>query len=666
MNTFAPRHDSEGSRLKTLRRSTFAATAGGFLLVLVCAGLAACGPTAPADAAGTALDTSRLPRVAGAKELYANAFSTLYTTPMPVAETAGVIKTSLTAGGWQTYVAPFTDYAKSPDFQILSLKKGPQALQVSVSRAPAQGTATSVSYTAIVLAGDLPFPADATDIAFSPERPYLSCATAKPVAETRDFFTKELAAMGWSLWPGLAIQAAKRSDNAAAPTAAHAYFVRDQRQPLHLVLHRGDDGTSKVELEAVPPEMLTAELTPDAPQKAPEMHVHAQKPADPMDDMIENAMQQMTKAILKATGEAVAHAVKPTARPKAVGAGETLRARPDAEVPIPLPETASNVEFDGAAGSLEFDSSSSVGALASFYRAAMKPQGWKEKRSVINQENMVVLNFKKGRKDLSMTIMQMGDHATADADGSGLVTQAKSETADASQTADAEPTMPAMPKMPEMPAMPAIEDAADTSAEPASQELIAEDMDGFPIPEAHSSTHSGETKFRTERETTVPAPLASVLAFYRRELAKGDWKEAKGAIVTPDRAQLTFASSGGNGVLTLTRTDGETAVSFVEKREAEAKKVGILPKAGQAKLIMGSMAEVAAEVTINKRTIKVTPGMGGDRPDGPSLDLPPGTYAYSVKVAGAPAANEEVAVGADETWALVIGPGGGSMPLHMY
>jgi hypothetical protein len=282
------------------------------------------------------------------------------------------------------------------------------------------------------------------------------------------------------------------------------------------------------------------------------MHVHAPKPADPIDDMIEDAMKQMTQAILTATGEAIANAGKPTA-----------------------------------------------------------------------------------------------------------------------QRTNSEQKAPAMPTMPVMPAMTAendagVEVAADKRAEPASQELVAEDMDGFPIPEAHTSTHSGQTKFRTERETTVPAPLASVLAFYRRELAKRDWMEAKNAIVTADRAVLTFTSSDGRGVLTLTRTEGETAVSFVEKRESEARKAGILPKAGQAKLVMGSMAEVVAEVTINKRTIKVAPGMGGDRPDGPSLDLPPGTYAYSVKVAGAPAANEEVVVSAGETWALVIGPGGGSMPLHMY
>jgi len=210
-------------------------------------------------------------------------------------------------------------------------------------------------------------------------------------------------------------------------------------------------------------------------------------------------------------------------------------------------------------------------------------------------------------------------------------------------------------------------EAVATPAEPAEVELVAEDMDGFPIPESHTSTHSGKTKFRSERETTVRAPLGNVLAFYRRELPKRGWKEEADSVVTKDRAVLKLATPTGQGMLTLSLADGETAVSFIERREAEAKKAGILPKTGQAKLVFASMAETPATVTIGKNTLKIAPGMGGaERPDGPMLDLAPGKYAYSVAVPGASPTSEEVVVAADEAWALVIGPGGGAMPLHMY
>lgn len=540
----------------TTRTPTLVRAVGSVLLALFCAGLAACGPSAPGEAAASeTLDTSRLPRVSGARQIYASPLATVYTTPATVADAAGIIAKTMTDDGWKRYVAPFTAYATSAEFQLMSFKKGPQALQVSISIAPAQGNATSVSYTAIVLANDLPVPADATQIAFDPSRPYLSCFTAMPIPETLDYYAKELAPTGFALWPGLAQQSANKKANGAGLKADHAYFVRDGHRPLHLVMHREDGARTKIEIEAVSAEMLTAELTPDPAPSTSDTVFRAKKAPDKMDVMIEDAMQQMTSAILAAAGEAVANAGTPKAAPSV----------PEMPGMPPMPE------------------------------------------------------------------------------------------------------MPQMPPMPEMPGgdAPNFETGADAGSQP--EELAAEDMDGFPIPANHTSTHSGQTKFRSERDTTVPAQLASVLAFYKRELPARGWKLTAAGTETAERAVLEVSSDNGRGVLTLSRQDGETAVSFVEKREAEARKAGILPKSGRAKLIFGSMAETPATVTIGKQTIKLAPGMGGgQRPDGPMLDLEPGKYAYSVAVPGAAPTNEEVDVADGEAWALIVGPGGGAMPLHMY
>ena len=98
-----------------------------------------------------------------------------------------------------------------------------------------------------------------------------------------------------------------------------------------------------------------------------------------------------------------------------------LRALADNTKPVPLPESAENVKFDGADGKLEFDSTSSVQAIATFYRGSLKSQGWKEQPSVINKSNMVVMEFSKGGKAMSFTAMQMGPKVNVSADGSGLV-----------------------------------------------------------------------------------------------------------------------------------------------------------------------------------------------------------------------------------------------------
>ncbi len=165
---------------------------------------------------------------------------------------------------------------------------------------------------------------------------------------------------------------------------------------------------------------------------------------------------------------------------------------------------------------------------------------------------------------------------------------------------------------------------------------------------------------------SVPLDLATVLSFYRRELGKLNWKEqTNGAVVAADRAVIAFSSSDGPATLKLGRKDGETSVSVVTKNPDAAAKAGMVPKPGQSKLMLGNPMPVEAEVTINKQTIKVAAGVGAKAPNGPTLDLAPGKYKFSVKLPGMPLHNDELEVGADETWGLLIGPGG-ALPLQAY
>jgi hypothetical protein len=300
-------------------------------------------------------------------------------------------------------------------------------------------------------------------------------------------------------------------------------------------------------------------------------------------------------------------------------------------IPVPLPPTSEAIEFNGNSGKLEFDSTSSVEALAAFYRAKMKALGWKEEDSVINRANMVVLDFTKGEKDLSFTIMQLGSKVNVSASGSGLI------------AATINPTVPV-----------------------AAQDLEAEETGGLPVPTLHTMSEGNKSPFRRALTASVPAELSAVLAFYRRELGKRDWKEAtQGAIVTPERVALAFTSPDGPAALKLGRKNSETTVSLVVRNQAEAAKAGILPKPGQAKILFGNALNAEAVVTIEKQAVKVPPGAGTKAPDGPTLDLPPGKYKYAFKIASLPAQTEEVEVGADETWGLLVGPGA-VLALQMY
>jgi hypothetical protein len=82
--------------------------------------------------------------------------------------------------------------------------------------------------------------------------------------------------------------------------------------------------------------------------------------------------------------------------------------------------------------------------------------------------------------------------------------------------------------------------------------------------------------------------------------------------------------------------------------------------------MLGNLGNSDATVTINKQTIKVAAGAGGPQSKGPTLELPPGKYPYSLKVGGGPVRNNEIELAADDAWGLMIVPGGDVMPMHVY
>jgi hypothetical protein len=364
------------------------------------------------------------------------------------------------------------------------------------------------------------------------------------------------------------------------------------------------------------------------------------------DDQFMKDAEAMTKQVL--ADDAVRRKTQAAALSDA-----PLQAQAGSTTPVPLPETAQEVDFDGAGGRLEFNTTSSVKALATFYRSSLKQAGWKEQPSVINQPNMAVLEFAKGGKSISFTVMQMGPKVNVSADGSGL------------KMAAANPSSKAKP---------ASNDAVGAQAK-ASGPLEADPESALPVPKQHTSTSLGTAKlpgidvpFRRELDASVPAELSDVLAFYRGELTKLGWQEKPdGAVNTADRVQLAFASPQGPAMLKLGRANGETSVNLVQKNPDAATKADIMPKPGQAKLLLGNMGNQEAVITINKQSVKVAAGAGGPQsPKGPMLDLPPGKYQYSLKMPGRPARNDTIDIAAGDAWGLMVGPSGEVLPLQMY
>jgi hypothetical protein len=625
-----------------------------------------CGSTGHATAQGISdLDTTTLPRMNGAREIYANPHHTIFVSPDPLPTTAAYVRIALSSQGWQEYGRPFSAKAESPMHQTMELKRGRQALSVFVSVAPAQGNAITVSYTAIVLANDLPFPKNATEIEFDTSRPHLNAVTAAPLDETLNFFRQELAGLGWALWSaqGGAPQGPGGDAGVKHDKGGYAYYVQQGKRPLLLTVVRRDDGKSKIELKGVPQSLLDDETkrhrmaeTRDVRTERTAKSGISEQVAPP-----KREPDPLTEEIMKLARETMRDALKPQApvRPQVQpqpSSEPALRALHASDTVIPVPETAEGLDVRGDTGEIKFKSPSSVPAIAAFFRSELKSMGWREQPTVINNPNMAVLDFTNPRrKRVSITIMQMGPMADVRAHGNGLVTETAPRGTPAPRVRHADATPTPGPR------------TGAPAAAPAIQQLESgEERSGLPVPSNTTQVGTEKTPFRVVLTAKLAADLPSVLAFYRRELGKRNWKEeSQGAVTTADKVVLAYTSPEGPAILKLDRAGDDTDISLSLRKPAEASKAGMLPKPGQVKVLLGNMTESEAVVTINRQTIKVSAGAGSKGPNGPTIDLPPGKYKISFKVARGPVQTEDVEVGANETWGVIIGPGG-ALPLQMY
>ncbi|WP_426612277.1 hypothetical protein [Bradyrhizobium sp. McL0616] len=708
--------------------------------------LTSCPITAQADEG--IVDVHTLPKLQGAIEDNSRADPNRmqYGVPTVVAATAAAAKKMLSADGWVPYVRPLDETNTT-----LAFKKGRQGLSVSFTQGLGRPDQSVVYYSPDRIYSNVPFPEGAIDLVFDETRPYLGCIAPAAFDATVNFYTREMAAIGWrkltpetaAIWPNADL-------TATVPNGIRAFYDHPdgdstqfyKQKPVMLTLTRRDDGRTNVEIRIAPfalPTDLQSEEMSGLPAPKPyksasgksnaraathevtvaaladlpavlafyhrefaargwteegnaalapgdEAAVKFSSPEETgvlhlgrkYDFTMVTLTAQVKEAVLAARArakkdaddkfmqdaEAMAKQViaADEARRKSQAAtlsDSPLQAQAGSNTPLPLPENAQEVNFDSDDGRLEFNSTSSVKAIAAFYRASLKQAGWKEQPSVINQPNMAVLEFAKGSKTISMTVMQMGPKVNVSADGSGLVMAA---------------AKPASSGKPSSNGKPSSSDQAGASATSAGP-LEADAESALPVPKQHSSTSLGTAKlpgieapFRRELDASVPAELSDVLAFYRTELTRLGWQEKPdGAAISADRVQLAFASPQGPATLKLGRANGETSVSLVQKNPDAATKADIMPKPGQAKLMLGNMSTTDAQLTINKQTIKVAAGAGGPQsPKGPTLDLPPGKYQYSLKMPGRPARNDTIEIAAGDAWGLMVGPTGEVLPIQMY
>jgi len=138
---------------------------------------------------------------------------------------------------------------------------------------------------------------------------------------------------------------------------------------------------------------------------------------------------------------------------------------------------------------------------------------------------------------------------------------------------------------------------------------------------------------------------------------------------------IAFTTSDGPALLRLTHQDDRT-IADLSLRKPAAANAGLLPMPGQVRLRLGNTTDEEAVITINEQTIKLAaragrnltddPETGRKSPDSPEINLPPGKYQVTLKIASGAAQNREFEVVAGETWGLLVGPAGVPLPVHLY
>ena len=309
-----------------------------------------------------------------------------------------------------------------------------------------------------------------------------------------------------------------------------------------------------------------------------------------------------------------------------------------AKPPVPVPDDASAVNYDASSGSLEFETPTEPKKVADFYRSEMKKLGWAVQPTVINQDNMVNLEFKKGDASVNFTMMKMGDHTMFQGEGEGLASKAEANAGSSVSSSSSA----------------SADSSASSSDGSGSKGLTAEDNDGYPVPSEHSMLGSESTLFRKSINVTTHAQVQDLVAFYQDQLPKKGFTTVSEHTAS-DNALLVFDTPNGPLSVSIKQEDSENAsatLSISDKKAAS--KSPLFPKPGQIKVAIGNITEKAAEVTIAGKTIKVPAGAGTKAPDGPTLDLPPGKIEVSLKGG----AGDSFQAGPDQIWMAMIGPGG--------
>ena len=630
------------------------------------------------------VDLGTLPQVADAEAGFAAPNTLIYLSPSSVVDVARFTRNELAAQGWHEYSPPNSATADSADLQTRTFIQNGLELTAYITTAPAQDNKTSVQYSVVLLPLDLPLASDAAQVQFDKTEPYLEYTSADSPANLADFYRQAMTGLGWTELPDATVtaeQAAVGFANEPAELALQFEATASGGQSRVTLSSFGspamtdvstDTGTAvEADVSGSTAAMPDLPIPEDAQEVAydPDLaEISFTSPSDIaslvafyrqglaaqgwQEDKDYEVVADTFASIDFSQGEdtitltlfdlngSIQATVDVSSAPSLAGStasGDTGSANPTppADAPTftindwPTPPEATAVKLSGE--TLSYKVALPLVDVAEFYRPTYE---------------MMELDT-----DCLDTAAEYTSMSCSLSNGNFSLNFFAYESLDNQTEVEISFTNYYYPV-----------DGAESAG--ASGELTAEEQDGLPLPSDHTGYSDENGQFSRRMTVTSPSDMPTLAEFYQTELPAYGWG-LDGSTETGDSTTLTFSGSDGKLTVTLKPSGDETEVLLVNKNTAAATAAGILPLAGQARIYLVNFSDKALTVVINDQTIQVPAGAGMESPEtAPTLDLKPNTYQVTTK-AGSSSVTDEITVGPDETWTLLLTPEGAS-PLQMY
>ena len=303
---------------------------------------------------------------------------------------------------------------------------------------------------------------------------------------------------------------------------------------------------------------------------------------------------------------------------------------------LPLAADAESVEHDDLSEQITFSSASDIETLVDFYRQALTEQGWQEDEDFsFVDEAFASLDFAQREALLTVDMLNDGSGVTeVTLYGSGLVWDAN----DSGEGTD---------------------DSDD------SEELSLIEEDELFLPSDNSGYFSEGSQFSIIANITSPSEVEALAKLYQTGLPDYGWQET--GVTTGSETELYFVKDDQELNLQLRPLGSETEIEFVLRDPVAAAEAGILPPAGQTKLMVINFTEDTLMMTINQQTLEI-PGGGAeieDPADVPQFDVPPGQHTITTVLPDGQSLTDTAEVGANEVWTLWTDEEG-VLPVRLY